>query len=244
MDVSSSHCCPRWRVAAVLRGIIFTWSGRAGWWASLFSDLLIQPLHCSRSVLLSRFSFNPRTVLHCDLENAGISSKPKCRWPLPAGAAQHHQPPAERCARVKQLRKHHTKCPVKWASEASEYWLSQKTSSWLQSRMFSGPKQALWVSAEGELLLQKSGTRAGGGQNHQLFPRCWKCGILGESPSFQKSELIQTFERLCGARAKKSVSRSQPAGTRRWPLVQGRLIIGFIGSWLNGIRERSILFWG
>ena len=94
-------------------GIIFTWSGRARWWASLFSDLLIQPLHCSRSVLLSRFSFNPRTVLHCDLENAGISSKPKCRWPLPAGAAQHHQPPAERCARVKQLRKHHTKCPVK-----------------------------------------------------------------------------------------------------------------------------------
>lgn len=45
------HCSPWWRVTEVL-GRYVTWSGRAGWCYSLFLDMLIQPLNCSKYVAL------------------------------------------------------------------------------------------------------------------------------------------------------------------------------------------------
>lgn len=49
------HCAPWWRVTDVLGRYvcsIFTWSSRAGWCYSLFLDMLIQPLNCSKYVAL------------------------------------------------------------------------------------------------------------------------------------------------------------------------------------------------
>lgn len=66
--------------------------------------MLIQPLKCWRYVpLLNHLCFSVRAVLHCDLENVGISGNSKCKWPSLAETPQNYKSPAEKHPSTEQL---------------------------------------------------------------------------------------------------------------------------------------------
>lgn len=214
-SVKSNSCAPRTLTVWFSPGVPELGGVPACSWTCWCSPFTAQGMHF---VVASPLTQGPScTTYH--LENTGISSKPKCWWSLSAEATHSHQ--------LSPTNVRHTPSSEPRRPLNTGFWRSPVRGCDLECSQ--GPSRHREQSAEGKLLLQKSGTRAGGGQSYQLFPgmlEMWNFrGISQFSKNWQRSRCL----RDCMGRSKQVCEPKSACGDP--PVTSGSRQVGKWTYW-------------